>query len=207
MEIRETQEMVEEAGEGGHGGHGHGEGEGGKHNKRIAIMISLLACILATVEMGGKSAQHNSMSANIEAANLWSFFQAKTIRMTLMKAGSEFVMTNIPADLAPEKAEALKKFGEKWKAEAARFDSEPETKEGRKELMARAKESENKRDKSLAAYHLFEYAAAALQISIVLAAASVTTSVIALAYGAGMLGALGALIGLVGWLAPTAIHL
>ncbi|MBF0126343.1 MAG: DUF4337 family protein, partial [Magnetococcales bacterium] len=68
MEIRETEEMVHEAG----GGHGHGEG--GKHNKRIAILISLLACILAVVEMGGKSAQHNSMTAHVEASNLWSFF-------------------------------------------------------------------------------------------------------------------------------------
>ncbi|MBF0427338.1 MAG: DUF4337 domain-containing protein [Magnetococcales bacterium] len=201
MEIRETQEMVHEAGHGGHDAH-----TDNKHNKKIAILISLLACILAVFEMGGKSAQHNSMTANIEASNLWSFFQAKTIRMTLMRSGSEFLLTIPSSDLPADKAEQLKKMGEKWKADAARFDSEPETKEGRKELMARAKEAEKKRDSTLAAYHLFEYASAALQIAIVLAAASVTTSVIGLAYGSGVLGIIGLVIGLIGWFAPTAIH-
>ncbi|MBF0181476.1 MAG: DUF4337 domain-containing protein [Magnetococcales bacterium] len=202
MEIREAQEMVEEAGEGGHHGHGHGEGGNGK---RIAILISVLACMLAVIEMGGKSAQHNSMSANIEASNLWAFFQAKTIRMSLMRAGSDF-MLNIPQDLPADKAAGWKKMADTWKAEAARFDSEPETREGRKELMARAKEAEKRRDVTLAAYHLFEYAAAALQISIVLAAASVTTGVMALAFGAGGLGLVGVVIGMIGWFAPTAIH-
>ncbi|MBF0296977.1 MAG: DUF4337 domain-containing protein [Magnetococcales bacterium] len=200
MEIREAQEMVEEAGEGGH----HGHGEGG-HGKRIAILISVLACMLAVIEMGGKSAQHNSMSANIEASNLWAFFQAKTIRMTLMRAGSDF-MLNVPQDLPADKAAAWKKMADTWKSEAARFDSEPETREGRKELMARAKEAEKRRDLTLAAYHLFEYAAAALQIAIVLAAASVTTNVMALAFGAGGLGLVGVVIGMIGWFAPTAIH-
>ncbi|MEO5331474.1 MAG: DUF4337 domain-containing protein [Magnetococcus sp. YQC-5] len=201
MEIRETEEMVHEA---GHGGHGHGDG---KQNKRIAILISLLACILAMVEMGGKSAQHNSMSANIEAANLWAFYQAKTIRMTFMRTGSDFILSVPTTEMPEDKAQQWKKMGEHWKKEAARFDSEPETKEGRKELMTRAKEAEKKRDTTLAAYHLFEYAAAGLQIAIVLAAASVTTGVMALAFGAGALGILGIVIGLVGWLAPTAIHL
>ena len=66
-------------------GHGHGAAHDGPENKRIALLISVLALILAFSETLGKSAQTTSISKNIEAANLWSFFQAKTIRMTVMR--------------------------------------------------------------------------------------------------------------------------
>ena len=52
-----------------------------------------------------------------------------------------------------------------------RYQSEPETSEGRKELMARAKEGEAKRDRAMAAYHNYEVASAAVQIAIVIATA------------------------------------
>ena len=59
---------------------------------------------------------------------------------------------------------------------AARYDSEPETGEGRKELMSRAIAAEADRDRRLGAYHLFEFSSAAFQIAIVLASASVITA-------------------------------
>ena len=54
------------------GAHGHGHMEG--NNKRIALLISVLALFLALVETMAKGAQTNALSYNIEAANLWSFF-------------------------------------------------------------------------------------------------------------------------------------
>ncbi len=51
---------------------------------------------------------------------------------------------------------------ERWRQTAQRYETEPETGEGRKELLARAKAKEEHRDKSLAAYHMFEYASAGL---------------------------------------------
>jgi hypothetical protein len=56
--------------------HGLVEGE----NKRIAILISVLALCLAIAETLGKSAQTDALSYNVEAPNLWAFSQAKTIR-------------------------------------------------------------------------------------------------------------------------------
>ncbi|MBF0214413.1 MAG: DUF4337 family protein, partial [Magnetococcales bacterium] len=69
-----------------------------------------------------------------------------------------------------------------------------------------AKEAEQKHNLSLQAYHLYEYAAAAMQIGIVLASASAATGVLLLAYLAGGLAALGSAIACVAWLAPTALH-
>ena len=56
---------------------------------------------------------------------------------------------------------------------AARYDDDPKSNEGRKQLMARAQAAEHKRDELLARYHNFEIASAAFLIGIVLASAEV----------------------------------
>ena len=58
-------------------------------NKKIALMIAILALVLAFSETLGKGAQTAGLSYNIEASNLWAFFQAKTIRMTSVRAAGE----------------------------------------------------------------------------------------------------------------------
>ena len=74
---------------------------------------------------------------------------------------------------------ALKKQVETWRKTAQRYETEPETNEGRKELAARAKVKEAGASKAMSAYHMFEYGSAALQLAIVLAGASALTSVMA----------------------------
>jgi len=78
-----------------------------------------------------------------------------------------------------------------WEQTAARYDSEPDTKEGRKELAERAKEEEENRNLSLAKYHHYEIASAAFQIGIVLCSAAVITGIVALVWFAGVLGLAG----------------
>src|SRR5256885_1998934 len=136
-------------------GHGHGQGDHGG-NKRIALLISLLALVLAFSETLGKSAQTAALAYNIEASNLWAFFQAKTIRQTVLRTAAEQVETG-------NASEAQKKQAAKWKDTAQRYQSEPETNEGREQLAARAKEAEKKRDRSMRAYHHYEVASAAVQ--------------------------------------------
>ena len=64
-------------------GHGGGHVDNSKLNKRVALLIALLALFLAFSETLGKSAQTNALNFQIEASNLWNFFQAKNIRRTL----------------------------------------------------------------------------------------------------------------------------
>ena len=58
-------------------------------NKKIALQIAILAVVLAFSETLGKGAQTAALSYNIEASNLWSFFQAKTLRQTTMRTAAE----------------------------------------------------------------------------------------------------------------------
>ena len=182
------------------GGHGHVDHGG---NKAIALLISVLALVLALSETLGKAYQVAGTAAHIEAANLWSFYQAKTIRYTTMRTFAELLQIQAGANAT----EQTKKQIDKWWKTADRYDSEPETGEGRKQLSERAKAAEAKRDKSLAAYHHFEVASAAVQIAIVLASASIITSIPALVWVAGTLGALGVAFCVIGLWFPTVIHL
>ncbi|RAU23974.1 hypothetical protein CU669_02595 [Paramagnetospirillum kuznetsovii] len=201
MEAHETHETIHHTAHHGHGhGNDHDEGKTSR-NKKIAVLISVLAMLLAIIEAGGKSAQNTSLAANIHANDLWAFYQAKHIRSTMLRTSADALELSAPA------SEAVTKKVADWRATAQRYDSEPESGEGRKELAAKAKAEEAHRDYALSAYHLFEYGAAALQIAIVLASASVVTGMLVLSFVAGGLGAVGIAFGLLGWLAPTLIHL
>lgn len=184
------------------GGHGHVEGG----NKKIALLVAILAAMLAITEMGGKSAQTHGLSDHIDASNLWSFFQAKTIRQTTMRTAADAIDAQYKGNPQPM-PDGVKAQLDTWRKTAARYESEPETGEGRKELASRAKAKEADRDKSLAAYHMFEYGSAALQLAIVLAGAAALTSVMWLTIVSMGLGAVGLLFGLLGFVAPTLIHI
>ena len=182
---------------------GHAAGHIDPANKKVALLIALLALVLAFAETLGKSAQTAALANHIEASNLWSFFQAKTIRQTTIRTAAE----EMEAQFGDKASEAVRKQIDAWKKTAERYQSEPETGEGRKELMAKAKEREAKRDRATAAYHHFELASAAVQIAIVLASAQIITGVAALLWIAYALGGIGIAFSLIGLLWPTAVHI
>ena len=187
-------------------GHGLVEGE----NKKIAILISVLALFLAIAETLGKSAQTDGISYNVEASNLWAFYQAKTIRKTTMETAAEHMEVDVQLAKDDAVKALLDKRVKEWKDRAARYESEPRPNnkgEGRKELMARALEAEKKRDLALSKYHSYEFGSAAFQIAIVLASSYLITGVLYLLWGAAGLGALGVLFTVLGMVAPNALHL
>jgi hypothetical protein len=184
----------------GHGAHADHGDHSNPANKRIALLIAVLALVLAFSETLGKSAQTAALSLNIEASNLWAFFQAKTIRQTVLRTAAE------QAEVMNSN-EKTKKQVDAWKKTAERYQSEPETNEGRKELAERAKAAEQKRDRSLAAYHHYELASAAVQIAIVLASAAIITGAMALVWIGIGLGAIGIVFCAIGFFAPSAVHL
>ena len=177
------------------------------HNKQIALLIAVIALFLAISETFGKSAQTSAISDNVEASNLWAFFQAKTIRMTAVRTAAEAMSIEAEANADAAAKAAMMKQIEAWRKTAARYDDEPDTGEGRKQLSTRAQEVEHKRDTNMAKYHHFELASAAFQVGIVLASASVITGMMALAFAAGALSLGGLALMGIGLFAPHAVHL
>jgi hypothetical protein len=186
----------------------HAAHEGG-HNKQIALIISVLALFLAFSETFGKSSQTAALNFQIEASNLWNFFQAKNIRRTAIIVATESAKIDATTADGPRKAAIEKQVGE-WSKTAARYQSEPEAGGGKgvgtRELSKRALEMEKERDLQLNKYHNFEFASAAFQIGIVMASAAVITGMMALAWAAIGIGLIGVLFTTTGFVMPTFPH-
>ena len=188
----------------------HAAHEGGRDNKKIALIISVLALFLAFSETFGKSAQTAALNAQIEASNLWNFFQAKNIRRTMTIVATEMAKIDTVAAGTDQHKAALAKQIDEWTKTAARYRSEPEAGggkgEGTQELSRRAQEMEKVRDHELNKYHNFEFASAAFQIGIVLASAAVITGIVTLAYAAIGVGLIGVVLTGTGLFMPELLH-
>ena len=167
--------------------HAAHHGSGGA--KVIGLLIAVLALFLAVSEMLGKSAQTKGLALNIATSDTWNFFQAKTIRQTVVRTAAETAKVEQPGDKA-----ALDKQLAAWQATIDRWESEPSTNEGRKELAAKAKRLEHERDEFFGKYHAYEIASLVLQLGIVLSSVALLSTVMAFAIGSGVLGAIGVVL-------------
>jgi len=170
--------------------------------KRAAIAIAVCAMLLAITSLGGQNATKEAINENILASDTFNFYQAKNIRQTayILAANElELACTNEPALPAEAKA-ALRAKIDDYKKTIARYESEPETREGKKELLVRAREHEAKRDHALAQDPYFDYAEALLQIAIVLVSVAIVAEQVWLSFIGGGLGIIGAFLTLNGYL-------
>jgi hypothetical protein len=176
-------------------------------SKKIALIIAVMALLLAFSETLGKSAQIEAVNLNIQASDLWNFFQAKNIRRTVLLTAAEAKIAESTAVQETTAKEPVAKQIAEWQKTAARYRSEPETREGTTELSERAKEAEHERDTMLAKYHNYELASAAFQIGIVLCSAAIITGMALLAWFAGGIAVIGIAFMALGLFAPHALHL
>ncbi|OAF17371.1 DUF4337 domain-containing protein [Bradyrhizobium neotropicale] len=181
----------------------HASGE----NRKIALLIAVLALFLAISETLGKGAQTEAISKNVESANLWAFFQAKSIRRTVVQTAAEQGKLTLGSSADDATKAAVQKQIDDWQKTAARYRSEPETGEGTEQLAEKAKHAEHERDEASAKYHHFELASAAFQIGIVLASATIITGMFALAYVGGILTLAGLVMTALGLWWPHLLHL
>ena len=189
-----------------HEAHEHIEKAHHQNNKRAAILIVGLAAALAITEMAGKEAQFASIAHNIDTSDTYAFYQAKTIRSTTLQAALQTAEL-LPIDGPETLAASREKQRDAWKKEIERLDTDPAHKEGRKELLEKAKALEEMRDHEIHAYHDYEYAAAALQLAIVMASAAVITDLFLLEVISMGLGVVGLGFAAIGWLAPAILSL
>ena len=178
-------DAIEElADESAHESH-HGKGP----EKKIGLMIAFLALFLSLSEMNGKMHQTTGLNLNIEASDTWNFYQAKSIRQTMLRVTAESAQTSANKD-----NEDVKKQIAAWLKTVERYESEPATNEGKKELMAKAKMLEEKREFHFGKYHAYETSSLMIQLSIVLSSVALLSGIILFAYAAASLGSLGVVV-------------
>lgn len=152
------------------------------NNKKIALLIAVLALFLAVSETISKSYQTEVLILQMKSSDLWAFYQSKNIRQSSMKNSKDIV--NIIGKNDDKTKEAI----QRWDKDILRYDSEPATGDGKAELMEKAKQAEHERDVVLKKYHRLEIASGLLQVAIVIASASVVTGVAILFWCSGGLG-------------------
>ena len=124
----------------------------------IVVFAALLA--INTYMAGGNSSK--VLNNTIDANNTWAFYQAKSIKQTLAEQS---------LDDAVIRKDTVKI--EKLKAKIERYESDPASGEGKKELMAKARGLEAERAVAKQRSPWYTYAGSLLQIAIVLLTASI----------------------------------
>ncbi len=131
--------------------------------------------LLAISGVGGGNATKETIDANIQALDAYAFYQAKNIRQTanVLAADNLEVVLATQRDLAPQTRADIQKEIDGYRQTAARYESEPATGEGKKELLAKAQGFEAKRNHAQQQDPNFDYAQAFYQIAIVIASVSI----------------------------------
>ena len=129
----------------------HAEHEQHAENKKIALLIAILALFLSFSETLGKSAQTEAIDANVKSSDTWNFFQAKDVRKTTLLAAADQTKLLTAGVTDPATKAAIDKQIDTWRKTAARYESDPKTGTGRKELGEQAKEQEGERDLAILA--------------------------------------------------------
>jgi hypothetical protein len=125
-------------------------------------VITVLAALLAINTLMGGSNSSKVLNNTIDANNTWAFYQSKDIKGRLAEISQE----NALAKGNTAKVEELQKKIE-------RYESEPATGEGKKELMAKARKLEAERVVAKQRSPFYTYAGSLFQIAIVLLTASI----------------------------------
>ena len=153
-----------------------------KIKDKAGLVICVLAALLAINTLVGGSNSSKILNNTIEANNTWAFYQAKSIKQTLAEQSLDDAKFRNDA----KKSEFLQK-------KIDRYESDPATGEGKKELMAKARKLEEDRAVAKQRSPFFTYAGSLLQIAIVLLTASilaVNNRMYNASIGVGLLGAL-----------------
>lgn len=172
-----------------------------ERSRWIGIFIAVLAVLLAICNVGGSNAGKDAAKANLDASNMWAFFQAKNLRRTQYELAAqkyELELLANPGMPAAAKAAIEKKIAD-YKSQVTRYKSDTKKMEGLDELFARAKALEKERDVALRKDPYFDYGGAFLQIAIVLASVAIVTGGNMALIFSMVIGALGAICTLNGF--------
>jgi len=164
--------------------------------KLTGIFLGIVAMLLAITALGGANATKTMVNANIQASDTYGFYQARNIRQTAYQIAAEQLEADLQAQPAMPEAARTKIEGvvKRYRERVDRYESDPSTGDGKKELLAKAKEFEAKRDNAAERDPNFDFAEALFQIAIVLGSVSIVAASRSLVKLSGVLAIAGTLL-------------
>ena len=131
---------------------------------KAGLVIVVMALFLAANTYIANNFSSAAQTNLLKASNTYGFYQSKSIKQTLAEGQLE------EARLSNNKERI-----EKLQAKIDRYESEPATGEGKKELLAKAREQEAARDQARAHSPWLTFSGMLFQLAIVLLSASILT--------------------------------
>jgi len=150
---------------------------------KAGMVISVFALILAVNSWYGGKLSSTTLNNTIAANDVWSFYEAKSIKQMLAEQSLDDAIVRRDD----------KKIAE-LKAKIARYESEPVTSEGKRELMAKAKQLEAERDHAKKQSPWIGFASTLYQLSIVVLYASILAVSMSMFWGSFFVAGIGLLL-------------
>ena len=146
-------------------------------------VITVVAALLAVNTYIANGISSGILTNTIRANDTWNFYQSKSIKQTIAE--------NARDDAAARRD--TKKVAE-LPARIDRYETDPVSGEGKRELMARARGLEAARDEAKLHSPWLTFAGSALQLSIVLLSASILAVSMGMFYSSIVVGLIGAIL-------------
>lgn len=154
-----------------------------KIKDKAGWIITVIAALLAVNTYIASGNSSKVLNNTIKANDTWAFYQAKSIKQTLAEMALDDAIERRQADKA-----------EKLRAKITRYESDPATGEGKKELMAKARALEAERDSLRKSGPWMTFSGMAYQLGIVLLSASILAVSVPLLWGSVAVSAVGAVL-------------
>ena len=190
MEATEIAEKI-------HGGdEAHSAAADATFRKFTGIYLGIVAMLLAITALGGSNATKTMLNANIQASDTYGYYQAKNIRQTVYQLTAEQLDSELLAmpDMPESARTKIQDRINRYRDRVDRYESDPSTGDGKKELLAKAKEFEVRRDHAAERDPNFDFAEALFQIAIVLGSVSIVAASRPLVHLSGILAIAGTLL-------------
>jgi hypothetical protein len=150
---------------------------------KAGLVIVIMALFLAGNTYIANGFSGTAQTKLLQATNTYGFFQAKSIKQSIAEGQQE------DAKLRGDKQRV-----KELQAKIDRYESDPVKGEGKKELLAKAKQQEADRESARAHGPWLTFSGMLFQLAIVLLSASILAVNIRMYYGSLLVGALGALL-------------
>ena len=174
-----------------------------KFRNMAALTIAIMAMLLAIGSLGGGNATDDMIHGNIKASDTWAFYQAKNVRQTQYRLAADRLELELadPSLNATARAAAQAQLT-KYRETITRYDNEPDPNapsdslrgEGKKQLAAQARSYEAVRERASEQDGNFDYSEVFLQLAIVLGSVAILSSSRAVLTMSLVLGGIGAVL-------------
>jgi len=158
-----------------------------KIKDKAGMVINVFALLLAVNVWYGGKLSSTVMNNTIKASDVYNFYQAKSLKQSLAEQNLYEAQKNGDKVRAAEMTAKIEKY-----------ESDPKSGEGKKELLAKANKLEAERDEAKTRSPWIGYASTAYQMAIVLLSASILAVSMMLFWSSFVVAGLGLILSLNG---------